>query len=71
MGKFRHRGTSRCYAGDVEAAPPYVNDFLATPDGLPGDAKLRLPADGSHMGCGLVVADRALRTARVERDVVP
>ena len=41
LGKFRHRGTSRCYAGNVEAAPPYVNDFLATSDGLPGDAKLR------------------------------
>jgi hypothetical protein len=50
LGKFRHRGTSRCYAGDVEAAPQYVNDFLATPDGFPGDAKLRLPADAAAAG---------------------
>jgi hypothetical protein len=50
LGKFRHWGTSRCYAGDVEAAPEYVNDFLATPDGLPGDAKLRLPADAAAAG---------------------
>jgi hypothetical protein len=41
LGKFGHRRASRCYAGDVEAAPSYLNHILATRDGLSGDPKLR------------------------------